>query len=172
MKKKYLKNLIITTMMAFAVASCLNTDDDEKVYSAAQEKLERGAYLDSLQAKGHDIDTTELGVYYIVIEEGEGDFAKAGDTLTVGYAGYFIDGILFDASDIYYPDGKMKFVLENPPMIPGWDDGMKVMNKNARVQFIVPSELAYGSEGWGVIPPYQTLIFVVKMFDIKPSDSN
>jgi FKBP-type peptidyl-prolyl cis-trans isomerase len=55
-------------------------------------------------------------------------------------------------------------------MIPGWEDGLQVMNKDSRVQFIIPSELAYGSEGVGAkIPPYQTLIFVIKLFDIKPS---
>lgn len=172
MKRMFFKNLVIAFLMVFMGVSCLNSDDDEKVYSAAQEKLERETYLDNLLAKEHNIDTTELGVYYVVIEEGTGDFASTGDTLTVGYAGYFMDETLFDASDIHYADGKMEFVLEDPPMIPGWDDGMKVMNKDARVQLIVPSELAYGSEGRGTIPPYQTLIFVVKMFDIKPLNSN
>jgi len=55
-------------------------------------------------------------------------------------------------------------------MIKGWDDGMKVINKDAKVQLIIPSEFAYGSEGSGTIPPYSTLIFVVKMMEINPSD--
>lgn len=163
------KIFIIAAIAAFVATSCLDVDEDEKIYTAAEEIHYREAYIDSMFARGYDVDTTSLGVYYITIEEGEGDFAKAGDTLTVGYAGYYIDGRLFDASEINSPDGKMTFVLEEDEMIPGWNSGMKVMNKGATVQFIIPSERAYGEDGYGNIPPYQTLIFVVKLFDIQPS---
>jgi FKBP-type peptidyl-prolyl cis-trans isomerase len=44
------------------------------------------------------------------------------------------------------------------------------MNKNSKMQFVIPSDLAYGSAGQGVIPPYTTLVFVIKMVDIKPSN--
>lgn len=178
MKKKYLKNLVIASMMIFAFASCLNFDDDEKVYTATEEILLREAYLDNLIEKGHNVDTTQNGIYYVLSvkdeDKGEGELAKTGDTLTIGYAGYFIDGVLFDSSNISSADGKMTFTLEHEEhrMILGFEEAMKVLNKNARAEFIIPSEQAYGSEGWGRIPPYQTLVFVVKMFDIKPSDSN
>ena len=108
-------------------------------------------------------------MYYIIIDEGAGDFPKAGDTLQVGYDGYFIDGFLFDSSENLQEDGTYEFELGNPPLIPGWEDGMKVINKEAKVQLIIPSNLAYGSSGSGVIPAFNTLIFVVKMIDIKPS---
>jgi FKBP-type peptidyl-prolyl cis-trans isomerase FkpA len=169
MKFKIFINPLLALFAVLFISSCMKTDD-HKTYSAAEERLLRNAYLDSLIARGHNIDTTAAGVYYVLIEEGEGDYAKFGDTLTVGYAGWFIDGFMFDASDIHYPDGKMEFILGVNRMIPGWEDGLKVMNKESRVQFIIPSELAYGSEGVGKkIPPYQTLIFMIKLFDIKPS---
>jgi len=163
-------NLVFSVLLAAGISSCLKTED-EKVYTAAEEILLREAYLDSLIAKGHDIDTTQNGVFYVLRDEGEGDFAKTGDTLTITYAGYFIDGVLFDASEINSTDGKMTFVLEHDDyrMIPGFEEAMTVLNKNARAEFIIPSELAYGSSGWGRIPPYQTLVFVIKMFEIKPS---
>lgn len=170
MKTKLLINLAFTTFLALAISSCLKTED-EKVYTAAEEIAQREAYLDSLIAKGHDIDTTENGIYYVMMDEGEGEPAKSGDTLTVGYAGYFIDGVLFDSSEISSTNGKMTFILEHEEyrMIPGFETAMKVLNKNARAQFVIPSELAYGSNGYGRIPPYQTLVFVVKMYEIKPS---
>jgi FKBP-type peptidyl-prolyl cis-trans isomerase len=106
-----------------------------------------------------------------MMDEGEGELAKTGDTLTVGYAGYYIDGVLFDSSELSSADGKMTFILEHEEyrMVPGFEDAVKVLNKNARAQFIIPSELAYGSTGYGRIPPYQTLVFVIKMYEIKPS---
>lgn len=170
MKKKLLINLTFAILTGLAISSCLKTED-EKVYTAAEEIALRENLLDSLIAKGHDIDTTESGVYYVIMDEGEGELAQPGDTLTIGYAGYFIDGVLFDSSEINSADGKMTFVLENEDfrMIPGFEEAMTVLNKNARAQFIIPSQLAYGSAGYGSIPPYQTLVFVIKMFEIKPS---
>jgi FKBP-type peptidyl-prolyl cis-trans isomerase FkpA len=170
MKKKLLINLSVTAMVVLVFSSCLKTED-EKVYTAAEEILLREVYLDSLVARGHDIDTTESGVYYVMMDEGEGELAKTGDTLTVGYAGYYIDGVLFDSSELSSADGKMTFILEHEEyrMVPGFEDAVKVLNKNARAQFIIPSELAYGSTGYGRIPPYQTLVFVIKMYEIKPS---
>ena len=126
-------------------------------------------YINTLIANGRDVDTTDLGVYYVVLEEGEGEYAKTGDTLSVGYSGYFVDGTLFDTSNYNDNNGKFEFVLGGISLIPGWEDAMKVMNKNAKIQFIIPSELAYGSTGQGTIPPYTTLVFVIKMLDIKPS---
>lgn len=169
MKTKVLFMLIAGVFSTLFMSSCLDTDDDREVNTAAIEKEKLKTYLDSLVAQGHDIDTTGMGIYYVRIEDGVGDFAQPGDTLTVGYAGYFIGGTMFDSSEINSEDGKMEFVLENPPFITGWDDVMKVMNEGAKIQAMVPSEFAYGSEGYGIIPPYETLVFVIELFDIKPS---
>ena len=160
--------LIIAAIFAVFFASCLNLDD-AKVPTEAEELINLNKYLTNLQANGNDIDTTASGVYYITINEGSGDYAKNGDTLSVGYAGYYIDGTMFGSSfQSSANDSTFTFILDNPPSIKGWDDGMKVMKKNAKTQLIIPSSLAYGSEGAGIIPAYQTLVFVVVMKDIKP----
>lgn len=149
--------------------SCLKLDDSEAP-TRASEQVELKKYLDNLISKGNNVDTTNLGIYYVTMENGTGPFPKNGDTLTVGYAGYLISGFLFDASAWHnQTDSTFTFVLGNPAMIKGWDDGMKVINKNGKAQLIIPSDFAYGSTGAGVIPPYNTLVFVIKMKDIKPS---
>jgi len=150
--------------------SCMTIDETEKP-TWEDEQINLKSYLDNLIADGNDVDTTELGVYYVTLEEGTGPFPKTGDTLTVGYAGYFSDGYLFDASAWHNStDSTFTFVLGNPPLIKGWDDGMKVINKNAKVQLILSSDLAYGSTGGGIISPYQSLVFVIRMKNIKPSN--
>lgn len=169
-KIKNFINVALAIVVAIVATSCLKTDDEENTYSAAEEKALRESYLNNLIEEDHDIDTTANGVYYVVIEEGEGEFARDGDSLTVGYAGYLIDGKIFDTSEWHFPDGKMGFVLGEDSMIPGWEEGMQVMNEGSIVQFIIPSELAYGATGQNSIPPYQTLIFVIKLFDIHPME--
>jgi FKBP-type peptidyl-prolyl cis-trans isomerase FkpA len=168
MKKIFFRLLAGLSVVAFLTSSCLNIDDSERSYSAEEEQYQRRTYLDNLVKDGYDIDTTANGIYYVVLEEGEGEYPKAGDTLTVGYSGYFLNGTKFDSSDWHVPD-KLTFILETTPMIAGWNDGMKVINKNAKVQLIIPSEKAYGNKKYFSIPPYQTLVFVIKMFEIKPS---
>lgn len=156
-------------LMATLFTSCLQNNFEPEIPTLAQEQMALKTYLEQIIEQGNDVDTTAQGNYFIVMEEGEGELAKTGDTLTVGYAGYFVDGNLFDASEWHNPTaGTFEFILGNPPMIKGWDEGMLYMNKNKKIQLIIPSENAYGANGSGAIQPYTTLVFVIKMFDIKP----
>lgn len=160
--------ILLITMLS----SCnFGSDIDTGPNTAEKEQQLLGDYLDKLVSEGHDIDTTDLGIYYIMVEEGDSiiQYPQTGDTLVVGYTGYFIDGSLFDASDFHSEDGKYEFVLGVDPMIEGWNDGIKKINKGATMQIIIPSEYAYGSQGYGnAIPPYSTVIFVVQIFEIRP----
>jgi len=171
MKNKVFINLGLALLMAVFLASCfdnsLDVPDQENTEAIEMQLLQN--YLDTLNMS-YDVDTTELGVYYIVIEEGEGDYPKDGDTLTVGYTGYLINGFLFDSSDIYYDDGKWEFVVGDSTIIEGWNNGIKNINEGGLIQLIVPSKLAYGSEGHFNVGPYETLIFVVELFDMKPTE--
>lgn len=165
--KKFAKFFLLGTLVAVLGTSCLKTDDVEQP-TREEEQINLKKYIDNLTAK-YNVDTTALGVYYITMEVGTGDYPKTGDTLTVGYAGYFTDGYLFDTSiRPNTKDSTYTFVLGNPPLIKGWDDGMKVINKNGKAQLIIPSDFAYGGSGSGLIPPFKTLVFVVSMKDIKP----
>ena len=159
---KFLPVILLVALLS----SCMGFADEPVVSSQREEQVELVAYLKILIESGKDIDTTDFGIYYITLEEGEGEFAQAGDSLEVGYVGYFVDGTSFDASE---ENGTLEFVLGNPPVIPGWDKGMEFLNKNAKVQLIIPSQFAYGSTGSGAIPPYKTLVYVIKMIDLRPS---
>ena len=170
-KIRTITNIALAALFIALVSSCLKNEVEEKVLTEAEQLQIQQTYLDSLVAKGADIDTTESGVYYVIMEPGEGDFAEYGDTLTVGYAGFFPFGPLFDTSVNRFPEGKMKFILGEDRMITGWEEGMRVMNKGSKVEFVIPSELAYGDRWYYSIPPYQTLVFVIVMYDIKPRNS-
>jgi FKBP-type peptidyl-prolyl cis-trans isomerase len=166
--KRFKAYFIAAIVLATTSYSCLKIEDTDEP-SRGEEQFNLKKYLDNIISNGNDLDTTELGVYYVTMKEGTGAYPKIGDTLTVGYAGYFINGSLFDASYFHNKtDSTYTFILGNPPLIKGWDDGMKVINKNARVQLIIPSDFAYGSAGNGFIQPFQTLVFVIIMKDIKP----
>lgn len=157
----------VAVVSLFLMNSC-NKADVEPDRTPELEKSELDAVLAKLEASGYDIDTTDLGIYYIVNTEGEGLFPQAGDTIQLEYTGYLLNGIIFDASEYHYPDGIWEFVFKDELLIPGFDDGISVMNKGAEIDMIIPSELAYVSGSYGIIKPYSTLLFSAKMHEIKP----
>jgi peptidylprolyl isomerase len=110
--------------------------------------------------------TTASGLSYIFEKEGTGDKAVKGKTVSVHYNGAFTDGRKFDAS--YDRNEPINFVLGQGMVIPGWEEGIALLNKGAKAKLIIPYWLAYGAEGRPpVIPGKSTLIFDTEMVDIK-----
>ncbi|WP_158870305.1 FKBP-type peptidyl-prolyl cis-trans isomerase [Maribellus comscasis] len=165
MKIKKLINVGIGVLLSVIYTSCIGVDENEQSYADEMSKLNQ--YITGLESEGYDVDTTALGVYYITLEEGDGEFPVFGDTLTVTYSGYLIDGTWFDTSEYSETDTTWTFELGDEGIISGWNDGMKVIDKGGKAQLMVPSNLAYGETGYSSIPPNNSLIFVVKMVDIK-----
>ena len=115
--------------------------------------------------------TTASGLQYIDNVVGEGESAKAGDTVSVQYTGWIRDatgskGLLFDTTrDIGRP---FEFKLGRHKVIRGWDEGISGMRLGGRRTLFVPSGLAYGKRGVGhIVLPNQDLIFEVELVGLK-----
>ncbi len=77
----------------------------------------------------------------------------------------FLDGEKFDSS---YDRGEpFEFTLGAGQVIKGWDEGISYMKEGGKATLIMPSSLAYGAYGAGIIPPYTSLIFEVELIDVK-----
>jgi FKBP-type peptidyl-prolyl cis-trans isomerase len=117
-----------------------------------------------------EVIQTESGLQYTVIEEGTGPKPEATDTVRVHYEGALTSGIIFDSS--YERGDPEEFPLDM--VIPGWAEGIMLMNTGSIYRIFLPSSLAYGEHGAGqIIPPYSTLIFTVELLDIvTPGEDN
>ena len=109
--------------------------------------------------------TTDSGLQYVVLVEGDGATPQRGQTVVVHYTGTLEDGSKFDSSrDRNQP---FQFKVGVGQVIKGWDEGVGSMKVGERRKLIVPSDLGYGSRGaGGVIPPDATLIFDVELLRI------
>lgn len=137
-----------------------------KAQEQAKANREKGEAFLAENAKREGVKTTESGLQYEVIEEGEGDSPSTDDRVTVHYTGTLIDGTVFDSSR--ERGQPATFALNQ--VIPGWTEGLQLMKEGAHYKFYIPSDLAYGERGAGnVIEPGSTLIFDVELVEVADS---
>ena len=129
--------------------------------------------------KGLTANKTESGLYYVIEEEGTGDAITPGTTMYVDYAGYLMDGTLFDTSieslakenNVYNAQREYTPLPVNVGMgqvIPGWDEGLLLLKNGSKAKFLIPSPLAYGENGaGGLIGPNAILVFDVEVKDVQ-----
>lgn len=106
------------------------------------------------------------GLYYIETKKGSGAKPEKGATVKVHYTGKLLDGTVFDSSvDRGEP---IELPIGVGQVIPGWDEGIMLMNEGAKGLLVIPSALAYGEQGAPpVIPPYSALVFEVELVKAK-----
>ena len=109
--------------------------------------------------------TTASGLKYAVITEGTGLTADSGKVVTVNYSGYLENGTKFDSS--VERDDPISFVVGQGQVIPGWDEGLRLLKKGSKARFIIPPKLGYGELQLEKIPANSTLIFDVELLDVQ-----
>ncbi len=129
----------------------------------AVRNIEEGQAFLAENRERDEVSETASGLQYRVIEEGEGRTPAETDRVTVHYRGTLIDGTEFDSS--YGRGQPATFALNQ--VIPGWTEGVQLMQEGATYEFFIPSELAYGEQGRpGPIGPNSTLIFQVELIEV------
>jgi peptidyl-prolyl cis-trans isomerase len=114
--------------------------------------------------KKDGIVTLPSGLQYQVLKEGNGKKPSATDQVVCHYEGTLIDGTVFDSS--YQRNQPATFGLNQ--VIPGWTEGVQLMQEGAKYRFFIPYNLAYGERGAGAqIPPFAALVFDVELIEVK-----
>jgi hypothetical protein len=106
---------------------------------------------------------TITGLQYQVIAEGEGPRPTATDVAKFDYVGRLQNGTEFDSSA-----GRGPAEIPIFGVVPGFAEGLQLMNKGATYRLRIPPELGYGPQGQPpVIPPNATIEFEVTLRDFR-----
>ncbi|MBS7566528.1 FKBP-type peptidyl-prolyl cis-trans isomerase [Mucilaginibacter sp. Bleaf8] len=166
----------------------------EKVQSMNEAMAERNAAMEKVRAAEATTAAkyiadnkltpkiTASGLKYVVTQASAARKPLAGDTVLVNYTGKLLNGKVFDssvesvakASGLAQPGRTyepISVAVGKGQVIPGWDEGLLLLNEGSKATFIIPSALAYGQRGTpdGTIPPFSTLVFDVELVKVKPA---
>lgn len=130
---------------------------------AAQLALDEGnAFLEE-NAKVDGVTTTDSGLQYKVVAEGEGDSPTPTDTVSVHYTGKLLDGTVFDSS--VQRGQPAQFPVNG--VIKGWIEALQLMKPGGKLEVWIPAEMAYGLRGSPpAIGPNEVLNFEKELLSI------
>lgn len=113
-----------------------------------------------------DVVTTATGLRYKVLQTGEGKSPTDADVVLVNYTGKLKDGTVFDQN----PQAAMPV----SGVVPGFSEGLKLMQRGGKYRLWIPAALGYGPEdqrnpqtGQVAIPGGSELIFDVELLEYK-----
>jgi len=128
----------------------------------AEQAAQAGRDYLAENAKREGVTVLASGLQFEVLVAGEGAKPSAEDQVRTHYHGTLIDGTVFDSS--YERGQPAEFPVGG--VIPGWVEALQLMNAGSKWRLHVPSELAYGAQAVGSIPPHSVLVFDVELLDI------
>lgn len=126
-----------------------------------KEKKEKG---DKEKKPKGETKTLQGGVQAADHKIGTGPKAKAGDAVSVRYIGKLQNGKVFDQNKSGKP---FTFRLGKGEVIKGWDIGVAGMQAGGERLLTIPAPMAYGKKAQQGIPANSTLIFEVRLVEIK-----
>jgi len=144
------------------IETTFNAITQEKDKEAIQKEIDFLAE----NAKKPGVQRTPSGMQYEVLVQGKGPKPSEDSIVKVHYEGKLIDGTVFDNS--YTSPDPVIFPLNQ--VIPGWTEGLLLMNVGSKYILYIPSELGYGPQDYGPIPAYSTLIFTVEFIGIASKE--
>lgn len=113
-------------------------------------------------AKREGVIVLDSGLQYEVLVAGDGAKPSRDDQVRTHYHGTLIDGTVFDSS--YNRGQPAEFPVTG--VIAGWVEALQLMNAGSKWRLHIPSELAYGGQAVGSIPPHSVLVFDIELLDI------
>jgi FKBP-type peptidyl-prolyl cis-trans isomerase FkpA len=155
---KKINLFIVLASVVFLNPSCVK-DTSCSPNPVANEASQIQAYA---LAEGIATTTHPSGLFYEILDPGAGATPNVNSNITITYRGELLSGEMFDERTTPNDPAWPLFNL-----IEGWIIGIPLIKKGGHIKLIVPSALAYGCQGRGVIPPNAPLYFDIHLVDVQ-----
>lgn len=168
---------------SISLVSCIDSEETSEAIFL-EDKAEIEAFIDTTSIVNVKEFKDEANAYYILWQELSNstdplDSVYVGDTVSVHYIGKFLSGNVFDTSieQVAIDNGIHNSNYNYPPLsfkvgsfavLGAFEFGISQMVRGDKATIIMPSELGYGRNGQGPVPPNTPLVFEVELLEIKP----
>ena len=141
----------------------VSAEQEAERTAQAETNIVEGAAYAAENGARDGVTTTESGLQYEVLEQGDGAMPGATDRVSIHYRGTLVDGTEFDSSH----ERGMPAEFGVDGVIAGFTEALMLMNVGSKHRVVIPADLAYGPGGSGdVIGPNATLIFELELLEI------
>jgi FKBP-type peptidyl-prolyl cis-trans isomerase len=177
MSNKLIANIIL---VFFVFTSCNRSKQNytNKPTNDNQEKLievnrvlvkkDRQKIIGFIKRKGWNMSESDVGLWYEILDSGDGDSAKTGMVANFEYKISLLDGtVCYDS----HTDGRKSFLIGKGNVETGLEYGILYLREGSKARFIFPPYLAHGLPGDGErIPARAILIYEVELISLTNPD--
>lgn len=118
-----------------------------------------------MQRVGWNMTETPTGLWYMVLEEGNGDHVQKDRLLEYAYITRLITGKICYSADTTDPKS---IVVGKGNIEAGLEEGLLLLRENSKARFLIPPYLAHGNFGDGDrIPGSSILLVEVQVLVVK-----
>jgi peptidylprolyl isomerase len=164
--------LVLAIVLIFGISAC---QPAELAVEPTEETEDQITNLDPVNpGEGSSLEglinmdgaiTTDSGLQYFEMNPGDGSNPQDGDIVTMNFVASLPDGTEFGNS--YLQGAPATAIIGRDQLLPGWEEGLKLMKAGGQARMVLPPELAFGAEGYGMIPPDSHIILVVEVISIE-----
>jgi FKBP-type peptidyl-prolyl cis-trans isomerase FkpA len=166
--------ILITFILFFG--SCRNEQENRKSPQkpGSREMADLNRYLvqkdreiiqSYIERKELKMTESPTGLWYLIKNEGNGEYFKDNDKINVNYECGLLDGTVCYSSDEL---GFKQVILGKTDIEPGLNEGFRLLKPGGEALFILPPFLAFGLVGDGKkIPPRTIIIYSVSIISEK-----
>jgi FKBP-type peptidyl-prolyl cis-trans isomerase FkpA len=144
---------LLSLLLVFGSCKTYSEDDLLEFDNQIQELIKKN---------GWNMERAESGLYYEIIEEGNGEaYIRFNDQVTFYYTGRLTDGEVFQQID---KDVPLSFRVRE--LIIGWQEGLSFLKEGGSVRLVIPPHLGYGDKQTGLVPPNSILIYELSVLEV------
>jgi len=164
-------NFLKISFKVIEVQSHFEFDQQKKMFLRWVKEFQGSEYEQIsryLNEQDFNIPKRSSGLYFLSLKDGYGPKVGKGRHVFIQYEGRFLNGKFLESTitrrepiDFIY--GQELIVVK------GMEEAIGLMREGQKALIILPSGLAFGSEGVGngIVPPFSTLIYEVEVLKVE-----